>query len=175
MSDLSKHWVDLTSVQKGLWDNFASMWPTPLSGQTAFCMLNLNLLAASHGDLGCIYTPPPFPSTPKFPLGFCVFAVSLTVVCISWTRPHTATDYITCYFRLHDSFCVNNPCYGLCPTAGYRPSPRFIGTVRSDVTEIVHNHSWPGGAQLYYKIRSIDKYGRQSPFSHEIRLAAPDA
>lgn len=167
--NLADYWYNLTDVQQDLWQNYASIHPKILRGYDAFIMLNLHLLTASHVDLVCIYTPPKFPSTPKFPMGFSVFPMSSTVNCISWSRPLTSCDYITCYFRLHASFCNIFSTYGLCPTVGYRPSQRFVGTVRSDVGFILHEHTWPAGARLFYKIRSIDTSGRRSPFSHAIR------
>ena len=51
--------------------------------------------------------------------------------------------------------------------------PRFIQTVRSDQGPIVHQHTWPLNARLYYFLQSIDKYGRKSPFTHEIMIRVP--
>jgi len=175
MSDLSSHWHDLSDAQQDLWHSYASMHPKKIYGSTAFRMLNLHLLCACHADLGCIYYPPATPGTPKSIFGFSVMAMSPTSNCISWSAPDNANDYVTAHFRLNAWFCCVFPAYGLCPTDGYRPHFRFIETVRSDVSQIVQTHSWPGGARLYFKVRSIDKSGRQSPYSHTIRITVPDA
>jgi len=171
--DLINYWENLTDVQKSLWNGYGSMHNRILTAQTAYLMLNLNLLSASHADLGCIYTPPPFPATPKYPKGFCVYPISSTANCINWTDPLNTKDYITCYFRLHRMFCADFPDYGLCTTTGYRPYWHFVETVRSDIGLVVHTHDWPTGAYLYYKLASIDKYGRQSPRTHEVRITVP--
>lgn len=174
-SDLSKYWYDLSAIQQQLWESFATSHPKKLSGATAFRMLNLNLLGACHADLGCIYFPPTLPGTPESIRGFCVYPMSPTANCITWTKPLLTINYVSASFRLHEMFCCVSPLYGLCPTDGYRPSFRFIETVRSDVAEIVHTHNWPGGTRLYYKIFSLDACGRKSPWSHVIRVYSPDA
>jgi len=174
-SDLSKHWYDLSAIQQNLWESFATSHPKTMSGYNAFCMLNLNLLCACHSDLGCIYLPPTLPGTPKSIRGFSVYPISPTANCITWTKPLLTINYVSAYFRLHPMFCCVSPMYGLCPTDGYRPSFRFIETVRSDVAEIVHTHTWPGNTRLYYKIFSLDACGRKSPWSHVIRVYSPDA
>jgi hypothetical protein len=169
-SNLLKAWSDLTPPQKELWQQFATSQIKPMSAHNAFAKLNLALLCACHSDLGCVYTPPHTPSTPRYPLGFSVYPTSNSVNCITWLKPLLNSNYITAYFRLHKSFCINFPCYGFCPTVGYRPSKRFILTVRSDAGQILHSHNWPTGTQLYYKLRSLDTWGRESPFTHEIRV-----
>jgi len=170
LSQLSSAWESLSPIQQRLWQEHAKMQSSQLTGQTSFIRLNMSLLCASHSDLGCVYTPPKFPATPRFPTGFCVFIMSDSVNCISWTGPFLTTNFITAYHRLHRSFCSKFPYFGDCTTVGYRPSNRFITTVRSDVGHILHTHGWPAGARLFYKLRSLDTWGRQAPFTHEIRV-----
>jgi hypothetical protein len=170
---LSKSWDDLSTISKSLWNSFAVMHRKTMSGYNAFIMLNQNLCAASHSDLVCVTYPPKFPATPRFPFGFCVTPISSTVNCITWTTPALITNYITARFRLHKMFCCVFPSYSLCPTVGFRPTFRFVQTVRSDVSQIIHTHTWPSGARLYYKLRSIDTFGRITPYTHELRIIVP--
>ena len=170
MGALSTAWNSLSPVQQSLWNENGRLNSKTHTGRGAFIRLNLNLLCASHSDLGCVYTPPKFPATPRFPTGFCVFIMSDSVNCVSWTGPFLTTNYITAHFRLHRSFCLNFPCYGDCNTVGYRPSKRFISTVRSDVGHILHTHGWPPGTRLFYKLHSLDTWGRQAPYTHEVRV-----
>jgi hypothetical protein len=168
--DLAKAWSTLTPVQQSLWKGYAALLGSRFSGNTAFARLNAALLGASHADLGCIYSPPSTPSTPKHSVGFCVFLVNDTLNCISWSSPLLTTLYTTAKFRLHSSFCKQFPCYGDCLTIGYRPSWRFVETVRSDAGEILHSHSWPAGTQMFFRINTIDPFGRKSPFTHQISV-----
>lgn len=169
-SGLVSAWSDLSPIQQSLWHANAKMQNVVSSGRTSFLRSNMSLLCASHADLVCVYTPPKFPATPRFPTGFCVFIMSESVNCISWTGPFLTTNYIAAYHRLHRGFCLNFPCFGDCTTVGYRPRNRFISTVRSDVGHMLHTHGWPAGTRLFYKLRSLDTWGRQAPYTHEIRV-----
>lgn len=170
ISSLSAAWRSLPTVNQSLWSEHAKMTAAHMMGYTSFMRLNMALRCADHPDLGCVYTPPKFPATPQYPMGFCVFIMSDVLTCITWNHPLLTSNYITGYFRLHRAFCDDFPCYGDCLTVGYRPSKRFIATVRSDVGQILFTHSWPAGTQFFHTLRSLDTWGRQSPFTHEIRV-----
>ena len=172
--DLSEYWYDLPAKARGLWNSYATMAGAAATGRNSFIGQNTRLLAADHPALGCVFYPPPTPSSPSHLTGFSVCPVSPTSNCITWQFPSNVSDYVQCSFRLHSSFCLANPCYGDCNTVGYRPTPRFIETVLSNVGEIVQTHDWPGGARLYFKVRTLDSHGRVSPYSHEIITRVPD-
>jgi len=168
LSSLSQSWDSLPPSYKELWNTFASVKGCHYFGHQAYISLNCNLLNASHADLSRIDHPPLRPGTPKHIRGFCVFPMTTTTTCISWAKPASSVLYVTSRYRLHRGFCSVNPSFGLCPTVGYRPSFRFIGTVRSDVQFMVHTHDYPSITRLYYKLNTIDKFGRKSPVSHVI-------
>ena len=168
LSALSKSWDSLPPSYQELWNTFASVKGCHYFGHQAFISLNCNLLNADHVDLARIDHPPLRPGTPKHIRGFCVFPMTATTTCISWAKPASSILYVTGRYRLHRGFCSVNPSYGLCPTVGYRPSFRFIGTVRSDVQFMVHTHNYPSITRLFYKLNTIDKFGRKSPVSHVI-------
>ncbi|MCJ7812913.1 hypothetical protein MUP95_06320, partial [bacterium] len=168
--DLSKAYHDLSEDSHNLWNNYASLAHVRFTGKQAFIKLNGSLLGCSHADLITINYPPLTPSTPQFPIAFSAVALTSVSTCISWTSPLNDSVYISCYFHLHTGFCLEFPTYDLCNTVGYRPTQRFVETVRSDVGSIVHTHAWPVTAWLFYKAFSIDRFGRKSPLTHEIKV-----
>jgi len=165
---MQRAWDSVPPSCQELWHSYASLKGCHYFGHQAFVSLNCNLLNASHADLTCISHPPLRPGTPEHVRGFCVFSITSTSVCLSWIKPDSSILYVTGQYRLHRGFCSTNPFYGLCPTVGYRPSFRFIKTVRSNIHYIIHSHTYPSNTRLYYRLYSLDRYGRKSPVSHVI-------
>jgi len=170
---VSKLWEDLPDNVKSRWNSFASKHKGAASGVNHFVSLNCSILNANHPDLVFLQEPPPKPSSPLPIHNLNIRDFSNTQVRISWTNPDQKIFFITAHFRLHHNFCRINPDYGLCPTAGYRPSWRFIETVRSDIRSIVFNHTWPSGTRLYFRCISLDRSGRKSPFSYIAQFRIP--
>ena len=170
LSSITLAWDSVPASHKELWDMFASMKGCHYFGHQAYVSLNCNLLNASHADLTSISHPPLRPGTPKHVQGFCVVAISGTVTCISWTHPDSNILYVTGHYRLHRGFCTAHPTFELCTSVGYRPSFRFIETVRSNFQIMLHTHNYPSNTRLFYKLNSIDKFGRKSPISHVIMV-----
>jgi len=173
LSQMSRAWDSLPPSYKGLWHTFASLKGCHYFGHQAYISLNCNLLNASHSGFSCINHPPLRPGTPKHVHNFCVYPISSSSSCLSWTDPKSSLIYVTGYYRLHRGFCSINPCYGLCPTFGIRPSFRFIKTVRSDLQVMLHTHDYPINTRLFYRLNSLDKFGRKSPVSHQIMIYSP--
>ena len=165
---MQQAWDSVPLSHQELWHGFASKKGCHYFGHQAYVSLNCNLLNASHADLTCISHPPLRPGTPKHVQGFCAFSMSKFYSCFSWTKPDSSILYVTGQYRLHRGFCSVNPCFGLCPTVGYRPSFRFIKTVRSDISNMTLFHDYPINTRLYFKLNSLDKFGRKSPVSHVI-------
>ena len=165
---LSKAWRDISGTTKELWNDYASRCKGAASGYNKFISHNANLLNTCHSDLIYRPAPPPRPGPPAHVRGLCVFAMSSTQVCISWTKPDSTILYVTAHFRLHKYFCNVHPAYGCCVADGYRPSFRFISTVKSDSRCTVFNHTWPTNTRMWFHCRSIDKFGRKSPVTHSI-------
>lgn len=175
LAQMNQSWDSLPASHQQLWDMFASMKGCHYFGHQAYVSLNCNLLNASHADLSCISHPPLRPGTPEHVQNFCVVAISSTSTCLSWLKPDSNILYVTGHYRLHRGFCTVNPSYGLCNTVGYRPSFRFVETVRSDLKVMVHTHSYPSQTRLFYKLNSLDKFGRKSPISHAILVRSLSA
>lgn len=153
-----------------LWDSYALGKKIKGGGRAAHRFLNCNLLNASHAELSVVSHPPHTPSTPKFPQHFCVTQLSSTVICLSWSSPADVNTFVTGHFRHHYGFCSVHPCYGLCPTVGVRRNWRFVGTARGDLLGVRHVHDFPVNTRLFYRLNSIDKWGRKSPFTHVLLL-----
>ena len=173
LSQITKSWDSLPGSHKELWDLYATMAHYHCFGQQTYIKFNMNICCASHSELTCISHPPSTPGTPKHVRGFCVTPISSVLNCITFTHPHDDKTFVEAYYRLHRGFCCVSPCYGLCPTVGYRPSWRFVGTCRSDVGSVLHTHDYPPGTRLYFRAFSIDKFGRKSPKSHVLNVNVP--
>ena len=170
LSTLATAYVNISDGEKDLWREWANLKGRKGGARASFVSVNGNLLNASHSDLIAITSPAKQPGTPKFPKHFCVTVLSATQVCLQWTETET---YVTGRFKLDRWFCGNHPCWGLCPTTGYRWAGRFIKTVRGDAAAIQHVHGWPASTKLYYWLNSIDKCGRKSPVTHTIKVTTP--
>lgn len=164
----SKLWNSVSPACQDLWQKYAGLKKGFYFGRHAFISLNCHLLNASHSDLTVFMHPPQRPSTPVFPKNFSVVQVSGSRFCLSWTSPLSSSLYVTAHYRLHKGFCLSHPNFGLCPTIGYRPSFRFIESVRSDSGYIVYDSDWPANTRLYFRLNSIDLNGRTSPFTHSV-------
>lgn len=167
---MQQAWDSLSDSYKELWQSFCTSKGSHFFGHQTFVSLNCNLLNASHSDLACILHPPLRPGTPKHVRGFCTYNSINTCVYLGWIEPDSSILYVTGHYRLHRGFCSVNPCYGLCPTVGYRPSWRFIQTVKSDIRQIFFYHNFPDNTRLFFRLNSIDKFGRKSPFTHSLRI-----
>lgn len=168
LSQMNQAWSSVPPSHQELWDSFASLKGCRYFGHQAYVSHNCNLLNASHADLTCISHPPLRPGSSKHIHGFCVASVTPSSVLLLWAVPSSTILYVTGHYRLHRGFCAANPCYGLCPTTGYRPSFRFIRTVRSDLTEMLFSHDYSINTRLFFKLNSLDKFGRKSPTSHTL-------
>lgn len=168
LTTLRRAYLNLSNTAKDRWHAYTLAAGIKANGESGYLHLNATLLNASHAAL-CAHTYPPFtPWTPPHATGFSVTSMSTTAFCISWTAPLCTAVYMQAHFHLHSGFCCVFPGYGLCPTDGYRPSWRFIETVRSDQGYILFSHTWPETARLYFHLHTLDTWGRRSPFTHSL-------
>lgn len=75
ISNKASEWYALSSSVKQLWNKYASLKATPMSGQDAYVMLNIRLASADHDDLVAITSPPATPSTPESLVGFAAISI----------------------------------------------------------------------------------------------------
>lgn len=158
-SDLKGQWYALSPTQKLLWRSFASSSGGAGSGLNAFVEHNIRLLYSGHADLVRISAPPPTPSTPRSVKEIQAWP-GLTANTITWTGPLSASDYV-------QVFCA----VLVASAATSRAKYTLLQTVRSDVGHVFHTHSYPSDLTILYRLRSIDAYGRISPWTH----AKPEA
>jgi len=137
------------------------MQKRPMTGLNAHNSLNLALikyLGSSHK----ITTPPPTPSTPPFPRTFSISPLGDGNFCISWTSPILTTIFMIINFWAMpgraDSTILR---WQLGLTAS---SDSLHCTVATDL---------PDATIVRFRIRTIDEYGRLSPWSHQEASVVP--
>jgi hypothetical protein len=170
LTTLTKRYANLPDDVKRMWDQYSSMSSGNKTGKGAYIHLGGSALNASHAGLTASDSPPLTPGTPKHPTGFCVFGISTTCLCISWTKPDSTEAFVGAQYRLHYMFCCVSPSYGLCPTVGYKRTWRFVGTARSNEGPLLFTHDYPSNTRLYFVVHSIDTWGRKSPNSNVLHI-----
>lgn len=150
-NDLSGRWYSLTVAQQSLWDHFASLSPGRMSGFNAYLKLNTRLLCANYSTLVRTDSPPLSPSTPEHIEGLSVESLSNTKNIIGWTSPKNYNDFAQSFFSIAPGYSFKN-----------KEKWRFIQTKPSASSNISHEHTYPTGTSMTYKIRTIDIKGRIS-------------
>lgn len=167
---ISKLWKDLPIKYQIMWNDHATSQNKRFYGNQLFRQYNCNLLNASHANLSTISYPPSQHKNPEYPKNFGITKLNSSNVCLFWNSPLDQCFFITGNYKLHSGFCTRHPSFGCCVARGYGDHWRFISTFKSSENHIVMNHDFPSDTLLYFKIRSIDHYGRVSPWTHKIRL-----
>jgi hypothetical protein len=162
MNDLADSWQVLSKAQKNHWQNYANLTHRLMSGFNAFIGQNCKILSADHPELKCISWPPRTVATPTHPAGFCVSPAGSNWFHISWNQPNSVCLFVIGGYR---------PTYGTCNL--WSTDYRFIETVRGDVGLMCWTHTWASGSEILFKIRTIDPWGRYSPWSHPLKLKVP--
>lgn len=161
MNSLSGEWYSLTTVQKELWNKYASLLPDALTGLNAYIKLNSNLWRYL-GVSSKITAPPPTPSRPGAITGLsCASVDSTTNQCI-WTTP---TE--TCILAIMDF----SPMAGLDDKA--HPRWSFAVSASASVLLAEHTHAYPEGTIIRYQLRTMDEMGRTTPNSHIEEVTTP--
>jgi len=156
-------WYGLSDAYKKMWNKYASMLPSGLTGFNAYLQSNIRLRKANHANLVEISTPPPSPSTPESPGGLDAVPASGQVT-ITWTAPSDAATWVQVYFAPEVGFSFKN-----------KEKWSMVETVRADVGQVIHTHDYPTETPMLYRARSIDAFGRISPYTHSTYGASPGA
>lgn len=163
VSDLSASWYHLTDTQQQMWNKFASLKKASMSGYNAFLGVNLSLYCSGIPNPTRRDHPPLAPATPRAIQDFAVTSGSPTQNTVSWTIPNNAALYVQTwksydwnYFSTYNKMWV------------------IQAATLSTALTYVHNHDTPSGARIWYRLRSIDLWGRKSPFTHTIKQLTPN-
>lgn len=160
ISDLSGEWYNLTDTQKKLWTSYASMLPRPLSGINAYVSTNQRLIYY----LGNSYkrsTPPPTPSTPKHPQGLTVQPHGTSDFCVFWTNPTDVSTFVVANYR---------PVFGIERTTSQQW--RFGVVAATNLLSALIETDYVVGTIVKFKVRTIDLFGRASPWMHVLEKTA---
>lgn len=162
LSDLSAWWYHLSHTQQEMWHKFASLQKRPVTGYNAFLSVNLSLYCSGIPNPTRRDHPPLTPNTPTFPTNFNVTPTSPTQNTISWSTPNDAGLYVQTWKSYDWNYF-----------SGYHKMWVIQSATLSTAQSYVHNHDTPTGARIWYRLRSIDLWGRKSPFTHTIKQTIP--
>ena len=163
LNNLSGQWYSLSQAQKKLWNEFAFTQHRPMTGLNAFNSLNLALIKYLS-PTAQILSPPPYPSTPPTLKGLNIAPLGNGNFCIYWTLPTLTTIYIiAAYWAMP----------GRQDAATQRWSFGCSSGANSLYCTIATN--LPDGCIVHFRARTMDTYGRLSPWSHITKSAVPQA
>lgn len=159
-AEISAWWYGLTDEQQQMWHKFASLQERHLSGYNAFVGVNMALYTSGIPSPPRRNHPPLTPDTPTAVREFNVYSISPTINAIVWTAPDDGSLYVQTW----KSFDWNY-------FSTYNQMWVIQAATISTGLGYVHVHDTPIGARIWYRLRSIDLWGRQSPFTHTIKHA----
>ena len=157
LAELSGDWSSLSASEKSMWNQYASLLGRHMTGISAFVKLNMNLHNAQHVDLVKIAAPPSFPSRPSSLESFGGRSYSSTENRLLWSSPDSADIYVSVYYSVRVGITQTN-----------KEAWHLVGTIASNEGEISHFHDLPSGFLVDYVARTIDLWGRTSPFTQVI-------
>lgn len=160
ISDLAGQWYSLSDTQKSLWETYASMLPKPMSGINAYISTNQRLIYYL-GQSAQRAAPPPTPSTPEHPQGVSVAPHGTSDFCISWTRPTDPNTHVVVDYR---------PVMGIERTTSQQW--KFGAVATSNLLSALVTTDYDVGTIVKFKVRTIDTYGRASPWTHVLEKSA---
>lgn len=159
-SDLAGEYYSLTSIQKELWQSYVSVLAdrmTPLNAYVGMNQIKQKYLPGSAR----LSTPPSTPSTPAHIVGFTVSALAASDFSIGWTTPVAATAVIVADYW---------------PMPGFDNTiaPRFVFGVSATPAglSVALCTTYPVGTVIKFRVRTIDLFGRTSPWSNMLSVAA---
>lgn len=154
ISTLAGQWYSLTETQKQLWNAYADAAPHPQSGINAYIGINQRLMY--YFGAGARRTaPPPTPTTPEHPQGTNVLSKGNVDFCVMWDHPTDSNTFLLVNLR---------PVLGIERTTSQQW--KFGAIARADKRSIRINTDYPDDYRLNFRIRTLDLFGRASPWSH---------
>lgn len=151
MNNLAGQWYALSDTQKELWNRYASLLPSPMTGLNAYLKQNANL-ERYLGYGSKITNPPQTPSTPEALIGFAATPTNSVTNTLVWTSPSGADDYVIVDY----SFMAGRD-------DGASPRWTLAGGASASALTVVQSHTYPVGTVMRFRARVMDSYGRTSP------------
>ena len=159
-SDIAGEYYSLTDVQKELWAAHASMLPDPMTSLNAYMKYNMRLEKYLPGTAR-MTAPPKTPATPGHIVGFTVSALASADFCIEFTKPTESTIYaIVDYWAMPGRDAVTSPRWTFGASAG------------ADTGDVLIATTYPTDTVVKFRARTMDAYGRVSPWSTTLSKAA---
>lgn len=160
LSDLAGEWYALTATQKELWNSWVAMFHLPMTGLNAYARFN-QILQKYFPGTARKTTPPPTPDTPEHSSGLSVTAIPGADFCVHWTNPTTATETVVVdKWAMPGRDVTNNPRWA------------FAASADASALAVLVPTDYPTGTVLKFRVRTVDTYGRVSPWSHILTAAA---
>lgn len=155
-------WPNLPPTIREMWERYGSRHEPPLCGRSRYLKTNLVLFASKNAELTYQEHPPFTASTPRSINGFTATPVDSVTNRLAWSAPLTAVDFVQSFQSLDKNYIP-----------GYIKYWSHLQTVRGEVGEIIHTHSYPVGVHVYYRLRTVDSFGRISPNTHIVTVTVP--
>jgi len=157
LSLLSGCWQNITTTNKELWDEYASITKQRQSGFNAYLGMNMVLLSANYSTLVQIQAPPPTPQTPTALTEFSKIIISSSRNSLQWALPRSYDYFTQVYYCIETKYSLKN-----------KESWKLLSTIPSMDGFVYHDYLYPYGTPIFYYGRTIDAYGRTSPRTEKI-------
>ena len=163
MSELAGEFYGLTAKQKELFKTYASALADPMTALNAYVAIN-SRLQKYFPDQTHKTAPPPSPSTPKVFKSLSITAYAAGLFCIHFSKPTNSTLFaIVDIWAMPGLDSVSNPSWAFGASAG------------CDVGKVEITPGYDSGVIIKFRCRTMDTYGRVSPWSEAISLATQGA
>jgi hypothetical protein len=158
LSELSGEFYSLTDKQKELWKTYASALSDPMTALNAYVAVN-SRLQKYFPDTARKTGPPSSPSTPKSFKSLSITAYAAGLFCVHFTKPTNST-----LFAIVDAWAMP----GLDKVTN--PSWSFLASAGCDTGAVQNTPGYPADTVVKFRARTMDAWGRVSPWSETISL-----
>lgn len=162
-SNITGWWHTLPDAEQDMWHKFASLQARPISGFNAFVSVNLSLYHSGIPSPPRRNHPPVTVTTPDAVHNFQVTPDTPTQNTLSWSIPSDAALYVQAWRSFDWNYY-----------AGYNKRWGILSATISTQLSYVHTHDTPGNARIWYRLCTIDLWGRKSPYTHTIKQVIPN-
>jgi hypothetical protein len=160
MNDLAGQFHALDVVNKLMWQSYASLLPEPITALNAYISHNLRIQKYLPGT--AIRTAPaPDPETPQAIMQIAGSALESGNFCVYWNQPDSAELVVVAEYAISPG-----------KRTDANPKWTFGATCGADDLEILVPAGVPAGYLTYLRCKTIDIYGKASPWSYTMTRTA---